>query len=162
MGKVDPLAQALLRKVAPEDPASEPRRIDVVALDLNLLVPLQVLLELRHVTRAAERIHLSQSAMSAALRRLRRHFDDELLVRAGSAYSLAPLARRLPLVTHAVQSAELTFSASSTFDPATSDRRFVVTASHYAAGVVGPALRRHLAATAPSLSVEFHAMPKHP
>ncbi|MCU1516265.1 MAG: LysR family transcriptional regulator, partial [Pseudarthrobacter sp.] len=52
-------------------------------LDLNLLPQLQVLLELRNVSRAAERLQLSQPATSAAMARLRRHFDDELLVRNG-------------------------------------------------------------------------------
>ncbi len=51
--------------------------MNVSGLDLNLLVPLQALLELRLLIQAAERVHLSQSAMSATLARLRRHFDDE-------------------------------------------------------------------------------------
>ena len=135
--------------------------MDVAGLDLNLLVPLQALLEMRHVTHAAERIHLSQSAMSTTLARLRRHFDDELLVRTGSAYTLTPLGRRLlPLVNEAITAASNALRARAGFDPATSDRRFVVTASTYAAGVVWPPLRRHLAASAPRVSVEFHAMPK--
>jgi DNA-binding transcriptional LysR family regulator len=135
--------------------------VEVSGLDFNLLVPLRALLELRHVTRAAERIHLSQPAMSATLGRLRRHFDDRLLVRAGSGYDLTPLARTLlPLVTDAVRSAELALAARSTFNPLTSDRRFVVVASNYAAGVVGPPLRQYLSAKAPGVSVEFHAMPR--
>jgi DNA-binding transcriptional LysR family regulator len=136
--------------------------MDVAGLDFNLLVPLQALLECRHVTRAAERIHLSQSAMSATLGRLRRHFDDELLVRGGSTYTLTPLARRLlPLVNEAVRAAENALGARSDFAAADSDRRFVVTASTYAAGVVGPPLRAHLAEHAPGVVVEFHAMPRH-
>ncbi len=62
--------------------------------DLNLLLPLKVLLEEGNVTRAGQRLELSQPAMSAALARLRRRFDDELLVRAGRDYELTPLARR--------------------------------------------------------------------
>lgn len=136
--------------------------MDVAGLDLNLLVPLRALLEMRHVTRAAERIHLSQPAMSATLSRLRRHFDDELLVRVGGGYELTPLARRLlPLVTEAVRSAENAFRARSGFNPVESDRRFVVIASHYAAAVVGPPLRAQLELRAPQVSIEFHAMPRH-
>lgn len=135
--------------------------MDAVNLDFNLLVPLQALLELRHVTRAAERIHLSQSAMSATLARLRRHFDDELLVRTGSTYTLTPLGGRLqPLVNDAIRAAENAMNARPRFSATDSDRRFVITASTYAAGVVGPLLRAHLARDAPRVSVEFHAMPK--
>ena len=59
-----------------------------MALDLNLLVPLDALLQERSVTRAAERLGLSQPTVSAALARLRRHFGDELLARVGNAYEL--------------------------------------------------------------------------
>jgi DNA-binding transcriptional LysR family regulator len=72
--------------------------------DLNLLLPLKVLLEEGNVTRAGQRLELSQPAMSAALARLRLWFDDELLVRAGRDYELTPLARELlPEVQHAVR-----------------------------------------------------------
>src|SRR5207245_11533486 len=53
---------------------------------LNLLLALHALLAERHVTRAAKRCHLSQSAMSRALERLRQMFGDRLLVRSGRAY----------------------------------------------------------------------------
>src|ERR671914_2381350 len=70
-------------------------------LDLNLLVALRELIRERNVTRAAERIGVTQPAASAALARLRRHFDDELLARTGGGkdgrggrggYGLTPLA----------------------------------------------------------------------
>ena len=59
------------------------------ALDLNLLVTLNALLEERSVTRAAERVGVSQPAASAALGRLRRYFGDELLKRSGGKEQLA-------------------------------------------------------------------------
>ncbi len=64
-------------------------------IDLNLLTPLAALLEERHVSRAAERIGVTQPAMSHALRRLRAALDDELLVRGGGGYVLTPRAERL-------------------------------------------------------------------
>jgi DNA-binding transcriptional LysR family regulator len=64
-------------------------------LDLNLLVPLQALLEERSVTRAAMRIHLSQPAMSRAFERLRDAFSDDLLIRSGKKYALTPRAAEL-------------------------------------------------------------------
>ncbi len=51
------------------------------AADLNLLIAFQTLMEERNVTKAAEKMHLTQSAMSRALERLRHLFQDELLVR---------------------------------------------------------------------------------
>ncbi len=51
--------------------------------DLNLLVAFNVLVEERNVTRAAARMNVTQSAMSAALKRLREAFADEILVQHG-------------------------------------------------------------------------------
>ena len=91
--------------------------------DLNLLLPLKVLLEEGNVTRAGQRLELSQPAMSAALARLRRRFDDELLVRAGRDYELTPFARDLlPEVQHAVRLMARALHLEDEFDPATSDR----------------------------------------
>lgn len=64
-------------------------------LDLNLLVALDALLTHRNVTRAAEQLNLSQSALSGALARLREHFDDELVVQIGRRMEPTPLARTL-------------------------------------------------------------------
>jgi DNA-binding transcriptional LysR family regulator len=64
-------------------------------LDLNLLVPLQALLEERSVTRAGVRVHLSQPAMSRAFERLREAFSDDLLIRSGKKYALTPRAAAL-------------------------------------------------------------------
>ena len=55
--------------------------LDLTRFDLNLLVVLEALWVERHVGRAAERLHLSQSAASHALSRLRTAFDDQLFVR---------------------------------------------------------------------------------
>ena len=58
--------------------------------DLNLLIALDTLLRERNITRAAEKVFVSQPAMSAALHRLRDYFDDPLLVRVGRNYELTP------------------------------------------------------------------------
>lgn len=71
------------------------RRINLRSVDLNLLVALNALLEERSVTKAADRIYLSQPAMSRALARLRIMFDDELLVQSGRTSLLTPKAERL-------------------------------------------------------------------
>lgn len=80
---------------------------DLGKLDLNLLVALEALIEERSVSRAAERLFITQSAMSKTLGRLRELFDDPLFVRRGSGMIPTPraeqLALRLPGVLQAVQ-----------------------------------------------------------
>ena len=125
-------------------------------VDLNLLPSLQALLELRNVSRAAERMHLSQPAMSAALGRLRRHFNDELLVRAGRGYELTPFAQALaPRVERALTDVQDAMQLRSEFDPASSDRRFVLAASDYVTGVLIRHLRALIAVEAPGVSVDY-------
>ena len=70
-----------------------PMRLD--RFDLNLLVVLDALLAERNVTRASQRLHIGQSAASAALARLREHFGDPLLVPVGRRFMLTPLATSL-------------------------------------------------------------------
>ena len=125
-------------------------------LDLNLLPQLQILLELKNVSRAAERLQLSQPATSAAMARLRRHFDDELLVRNGRSYDLTPFAQSLiPLVAEAVLHIHRATRARSGFDPATSEREFIIAASDYAAALMVGPLRGILREEAPGASVDF-------
>ena len=120
--------------------------------DLNLLVPLKVLLEEGNVTRAGQRLELSQPAMSAALARLRRRFDDELLVRAGRDYELTPFARDLlPEVQHAVRLMGRALHLEDEFDPATSTRSFRMAMSDYAIAVVHEPLLRRMSETAPGV-----------
>ena len=69
--------------------------MNLASVDLNLLVTLDAILTERHLTRAGEQLGLSQPSMSHALGRLRRLFDDELLIRIGREYELTPLAVEL-------------------------------------------------------------------
>jgi len=99
-------------------------------IDLNLLAVLGALLEHRNVTRAGERLSLSQPTMSGALARLRQHFGDELLIRSGREYQLTPMASGLlPAVLEALGQVERTLSVPAAFDPATSRRRFSIAIS---------------------------------
>ena len=101
-------------------------------VDLNLLVHLDALLEHRHVTRAAEATGIGQSAMSTALARLRRLFDDPLLVRNGRVHELTPLARIVAEQVRAVLVAtDQLLGTSPAFDPASDRRSFTVVASDY-------------------------------
>jgi DNA-binding transcriptional LysR family regulator len=119
-------------------------------LDLNLLVALRELVRERSVTRAAQRLGVTQPAASASLSRLRRHFGDELLVREHGEYVLTPLGEQLAQQVEAVCSAaERLFAASSAFDTATSDREFTLVMADYTIMVMGEALSHAVQRAAP-------------
>jgi DNA-binding transcriptional LysR family regulator len=112
-------------------------------IDLNLLAVLAALLEHRNVTRAGERLRLSQPTMSGALARLRQHFGDELLVRSGREYQLTPMASGLlPAVREALGQVERTLGVPPEFDPATSRRRFSIAISAQSILALSGLLRR--------------------
>ena len=101
-------------------------------LDLNLLVALDALLEERGVSLAAERLHLSQSATSGALARLREYFKDDLLVLNGRSMALTPRAEQLVIPVRAVlEQIRDTIMFEDRFEPQTSDRTLVIMATDY-------------------------------
>ena len=119
-------------------------------LDLNLLVALRELLRERSVTRAAQRLGVTQPAASAALARLRRHFGDELLAREHGEYALTALGALLAEQVDAVcDGAERLFATSEDFDPATSEREFTLVMADYTIMVLGEALSRAATAAGP-------------
>lgn len=123
-------------------------------LDLNLLVALNVLLEECSVSRAAQRLNLGQSATSAALARLREHFQDPLLVPLGRGLQLTPLARQLaPKVRDVLDLAGELVETTADFDPARCERRFTLVASDYVAATLIPAVSRELRRLAPGASL---------
>lgn len=129
-------------------------------VDANLLLSLQALLEERNLTRAGERLSLTQPAMSGALTRLRKHFDDELLVRAGREFELTPLATELlPMVADAVETVEVLLGARRAFDATTSTKRFAVSMSEYAMTVLAQPLARAVRDRAPGCSVAIDTIP---
>ncbi|GHH30331.1 LysR family transcriptional regulator [Streptomyces lanatus] len=112
--------------------------------DLNLLIPLEVLLTECSVTRAARRLFLTQPAMSNALSRLRQHFNDPLLVRDGRAMRRTARGEDLLLQVRQLL-AQINQLAPGGFDPATAERRFSVMMSDFAAMVLMPAVLRAVA-----------------
>jgi DNA-binding transcriptional LysR family regulator len=119
-------------------------------LDLNLLVALRELVRERSVTRAAQRLGVTQPAASASLSRLRRHFGDELLIRERGEYVLTPLGEQLAQQVEAVcTAAERLFAASSDFDQKTSDREFTLVMADYTIMVMGEALSQAVQRAAP-------------
>ncbi|MFJ4621136.1 LysR family transcriptional regulator [Streptomyces sp. NPDC088812] len=127
------------------------------AIDLNLLVALEALLEEKNVTHAGVRLSTSQSAMSGSLARLRRHFNDELLVRVGREYELTPLAERLlPVVQASLYKAEEALTLTRRFDPQRSRQRFSLVMSDYVMTVLVEPLLRVMAQEAPGVRIDFH------
>jgi len=130
------------------------------SIDLNLLVALAALLEERNLTKAGEKNNMGQPSMSGALARLRRHFDDELLVRDGRQYRLTPLAERLlPDVREALRQVERTLEARPEFDPATSTRTFSLAMSDYVVTVLIDPLLRRVHELAPGVGLTLNPVP---
>ena len=127
----------------------------IESVDLNLLAPLHALLEERHVSRAADRLHMSQPSMSRALGRLRATLGDELLVRGPNGYQLTPRAERIQAeLEHALPRLEHVFSGEA-FDPATAARSFRLAGSDYTVSVLSGALLARLFAQSPESTVRF-------
>lgn len=129
--------------------------------DLNLLVTLEALLDEASVSGAARRLSLSQSAVSAALERLRSLFGDPLLVRSGNRMEPTPFARRLqgPIKT-ALASVTLALALPQKFDPSEAKLRARWGFSDYAGLLMLPAIHAVLAREAPGISLEV--VPKPP
>jgi DNA-binding transcriptional LysR family regulator len=124
--------------------------------DLNLLVALDVLLKERNVTRAAERLFLSQPAMSGMLSRLRLAFGDELLVRVGRHLELTELAANMAEHVHeCVRDLEDLLDTTRPFEPATDVRAFRISMSDYAALLLFGPLMQQLTEFAPNMSAHF-------
>lgn len=122
-------------------------------IDLNLLVALQVLLEEQHVSRAAERLFITQSAMSKTLSRLREMFDDPLFTR--SAHGMVPTPRAIELhaeLENLLQQMSNLVSYHE-MDPGHFQGRFNITATDHFALPLIPSLMEVIVRDAPGISV---------
>jgi LysR family transcriptional activator of mexEF-oprN operon len=130
--------------------------MDPGRLDLNLLRVFAALDRERHVTRAAARLGLTQSAVSNALRRLRAVFKDDLFQRAPGGMEPTALARELAVpVAAALDAVRVALELNQVFEPASAAEEFVVGASDYAELALGPPLVAALRARAPGVSLVF-------
>ena len=134
--------------------------MDLRRYDLNLLVTLEALLDEGSVTGAARRLSLSQSAVSAALDRLRVVFADPLLVRTGNRMEPTAFAAKLqgPLKT-ALASVSLTLALPKRFDPATARLNLRLGVSDYLGILLLPGLYKMLAREAPGISIAVVSQP---
>lgn len=127
--------------------------------DLNLLSALDALVNECNVTRAADKLCVTQPTMSGMLQRLRYQFDDQLLVRNGRIMELTPFATSLiGPVREALSSVEALIHTEALFDPATSSRLFSVMASDYCTSLFLPRVIARLAEIAPGIRLSVHAL----
>jgi DNA-binding transcriptional LysR family regulator len=134
------------------------REVHFQTLDLNLLRVFDALAEERSVTRAGERLGLTQSAVSHALNRLRYALEDELFLRGPDGMKPTPrateiwpeLRRGLSVLQHAVGPTE--------FDPASAERVFTIAASTYTGEVLLPHLIARVRTEAPSVQIHVRGL----
>ncbi|WP_422748505.1 LysR family transcriptional regulator [Mycobacterium sp. WMMD1722] len=122
--------------------------------DLNLIEALDALLAENSVTKAAARLHTSAPAMSRTLARLRRAFDDPLLVRAGRELVPTPRALELRSEVHAIATqARALFTPSGAADPRTTSRVFDLQIADMLSTTFLPSLMEDLRRQAPGMSL---------
>jgi DNA-binding transcriptional LysR family regulator len=130
-------------------------------MDLNLLLTLQVLLECHSVSVAAQRLHLTQSAISKALGRLRAQFNDPLFLRVSKGLVPTPFAQRLrqPLREWLETAAGL--FVREDFDPASWKGEFMLVAHDYPHVTLVPRLLALLHERAPGMTLKVHSQYSH-
>lgn len=134
-------------------------KIDLSRINLNLLVAFDVLFQEKHVTRAGEKLFITQSAMSNLLKQLRELFNDELFVR-GQRSRMLPTARAIELAPHITEALEKIGSIFHTehFNPKEAKIIFTIGMSDYAEFVVLPPLVRFLTQQAPNIEIVIKAL----
>lgn len=134
-------------------------RIDLSRVDLNLLVLFEVVLDERHVGRAADRLSLTPSAVSHGLGRLRRLLNDPLFLRTPK--GVVPTARAVelaPQIADVLARVRSVISTAEPFDPATSSRRFTLGAPDGVSAVFLPPLLAALRKRAPGIDVSVRQL----
>lgn len=128
---------------------------NIAAVDLNLLLAFEAMLEERNVTRAGQRIGLAQPSMSSALARLRALFDDQLFRRDGG--TMVPTPKALLLaepIREALHHVRTALAQGFGFDPASARHRFRLAVTDYGDLIVVPSILRALRERAPGVDIE--------
>lgn len=134
-----------------------PFGVNLTNVDLNLLVSLHAILEERSVTAAADRVGLSQPAMSHALRRLRKLFEDQILIRQGSRSVLTPRAHELLGPLREVLHRAAGLLGGEEFHPQRSRRTVTIAMSPSVSYVLGQAITHLLEEEAPLMGLRILA-----
>ena len=124
--------------------------------DLNLLPIFVALMEERSVTRAAERMGMTQPALSNALSRLRLMLQDQLFVRERYGIQPTPIALELsPLIAEALAQLDDAVLGQQAFDPAQAERLFTIAPNGYVEFVLVPAIVARLEKVAPGIKLRL-------
>ncbi len=124
-------------------------------LDLNLLVALDVLLDEQNITRAAGRLHMTQSATSGVLNRLRTYFEDDLLTGGQKDAAHAAGGRAAEPVRDVLMKIQTSIARRPVDEPATSKRHFRIMASDYVINVMLKDALQTVHLQAPNMTFEF-------
>jgi|SRR5579871_555618 len=125
-------------------------------IDLRLLAVLVELSKTRRVSRAAENLNLSQSAISMSLSRLRKRFHDQLFVRTSTGMEPTPFALDLiGEVERAINIMDSAIERRTSFDPATSDRMFRIYSTDIAELTIMPLVMTRLQSVAPRVRIDM-------
>lgn len=128
---------------------------ELAKIDLNLLISLQVLLEEKSVSRAAERLFITQPAMSKTLSRLRALFGDPLFTRASHGMQPTPRALELEQGLGSILGGISQLVSASEFKPAGADAEVTIALSEYIGLALLPALTERLQSQAPQLKLRI-------
>lgn len=131
------------------------RETHIRNLDLNLLVALNALLEEKHVSRAADRINLSQPATSRALARLREMFKDPLLVKGKSGMTLTARAEELYEPLQSILREVGQMVSPVTTEPAAMQGEIVIATRDYELATILPPAISKITALAPNLKISI-------
>jgi DNA-binding transcriptional LysR family regulator len=127
---------------------------DIVDIDLNLLVVFHQMFQARHVSTVAKRLGVAQPTVSNALARLRRTFGDELFVRTAQGMQPTPYAQQISEpIAYALASVTQALNQEERFDPASSERRFVIAMTDVGEVHFMPALVERCGRIAPHVGI---------
>lgn len=131
-------------------------------LDLNLLLALDVLIQEASVTQAAEKLNMSQSAMSHALKRLRAVLDDQILIRSSQRQmEVTPYAREISSqVRQVLSDIQETLLAKAIFEPATAQEEFRIATNDYVEATLSANLIQQLTHQAPGIQIRINSLGK--
>ncbi|MUZ66131.1 LysR substrate-binding domain-containing protein [Agrobacterium vitis] len=135
---------------------------DISRLDFNLAITFLAVWQERSVSRAALKLSLSQSAVSAALSRLRRVANDPLFIRTHG--GMEPTSRAVAMagqIQQGIESIRQALTVEEAFDPKASNRHFSVGMSDDFEVAIGPALSAYLLKVAPNVSIVFRQTNRH-
>lgn len=133
--------------------------MDTRRLDLNLLATLEVLIEEKNVTKAAQRLNLSQPAVSAQLSRLRDLFDDQLLIPAR--HGMTPTAKALeliPALRHALDQVRYTLATHQEFNPSQTNLTVSLACTDYLQAIISTSMINKLRLQAPHIKIALRTL----